>query len=100
MGTLVPVGFLLAPSENSISIEDHLVHLRIGGIHSNSLHRVSSRSIMIDEGSALIKVVSLISGYNQCLCLFHVHQLTVRVSYYLFYVGTLYVVYVLISHLL
>ena len=70
LGISVPVGFLLAPSENSASIEDHLVNLRIG---SDDSHKLSSRSIMTDEGSALVKVASLVSGYNHCLCLFHVH---------------------------
>ena len=84
LGISVPVGFLIAPSENSASIEDHLAHLRISGIHSNGLHRFSSRSIMTDEGSALVKFASLISGHNHYLCSFHVHQLVIRVSYYLF----------------
>ena len=73
MGISVPVGFLLAPSENSASIEDHLDHLKIGGIHSHGLYGISSCSVMTDEGSALVKVASLISDYNHCLCLFHVH---------------------------
>ena len=81
LGISVPVGFLLAPSENSASIENHLVNLRIGSADSNQF---SSRSIMTDEGSALVKVASLVSGYNHCLCSFHVHQLAVRVSLYLF----------------
>ena len=81
LGISVPVGFLLAPSENSASIEDHLVNLRIG---SDDSQQFSSRSIMTDEGSALVKVASLVSGYNHCLCSFHVHQLAVRVSLYLF----------------
>ena len=79
--TTVPVGFLLAPSENSASIEDHLVNLRIG---SDDSHQLSSRSIMTDEGYALAKVASLVSGYNHCLCSFHVHQLAMRVRLYLF----------------
>ena len=45
-GISVPVVFLLAPSENSASIEDHLDHLKIGGIHSQGLHGISSCSIM------------------------------------------------------
>ena len=98
MGISIPVGFLLAPSENSASIEDHLDHLRIGGIHSNGLHEISSCSIMTDEGSTLVKVASLISDYNHCFCSFHVHQLTVRVSSCLFFCGyTLYCLYTYIS---
>ena len=72
------------PTENSTSIEAHLVHLRIAGIYSNGLHRFSSRSIMTDEGSVLVKFDSLISGYNHYLCPFHIYQLIVGVSYCLF----------------
>ena len=100
LGISVPVGFLLALSKNSSSIEDHLDHLKIGGIHSHGLHGILSRSIMTDEGSALVKVALLILVYNYYLCSFHVHQLAVRVNLVYFYMGTLYVVYVLISHLL
>ena len=46
LGISDPVGFLLAPSENSASIDDHLDHLKIGGIHSQGLHGISSCSIM------------------------------------------------------
>ena len=84
LGISVPVGFLLAPSENSASTENHLDHLKIGGIHSHGLHGVSSCSIMTDEGYALVKVAPLISGYNHCLCSLHVHQSPVRVSSWLF----------------
>ena len=56
LGLSVPVGFLLAPSENPASIEDHLGYLKIGGINSNGLHGVSSCSIMTDEGSTLVKL--------------------------------------------
>ena len=84
LGISDPVGFLLAPSENSASIDDHLDHLKIGGIHSHGLHGISSCSIMTDEGSTLVEFASLISGYNPCLCSFHVNQLAVRVSSFLF----------------
>ena len=40
----------------------------------------NSRSIMTDEGSALVKVASDTTGYHHCLCAFHINQLTVRVS--------------------
>ena len=87
LGISAPVDFLLAPSENSTSIEDHLDHLRIDGIHLKCLHGDSSRSIVADEGSTLVKVASLISDYNHCLCSFQVHQLVVRVSSCLFLCG-------------
>ena len=91
LGISFPVVILLAPSKKFASIEDHLDHLRIGGIHSNGLHGFSCRSIVTDEGSTLVKVASLISGYNHCLCSFNVHQLAVRVSSCLFLCGyTLY----------
>ena len=74
----------VVPTENFTSIEAHLVHLRIAGIYSNGLRRFSSSSIMTDEESALVKVDSLISGYNHYLCSFHIYQLIVGVSYCLF----------------
>ena len=89
LGILVPVGFLLTPSENSDSIEDHLDYLKIGGIHSHGLHAISACSIMTDEDSALVKVASLF---------FRLQSLPLFIFY--FYVDTLYGVYVLISHLL
>ena len=87
LGISVPVLFLLATSENSASIGDHLDHLRIGGIHSNGLHGVSSRSIITDKGYVFLKVASLISGYNHYLCSFNIHQVAVRVSSCLFLYG-------------
>ena len=83
----VPVGFLLALSENSASIEDHLDYLKIGGVHSYGLHGILSCSIMTDDESTLVKVASLISCYNHCLCSFHVNQLAVRVNSFLFLYG-------------
>ena len=41
---------------------------------------VNSRSIMTDEGSALVKVASDMAGYHHCICAFHIKQLAVRVS--------------------
>ena len=35
---------------------------------------------MTDEGSALVKVASDMTGYHHCLCAFHINQLDVRVS--------------------
>ena len=56
LGISVPVGFLLAPSENSASTEDHLDHFRIGGIHSNGLYVVSSCSIILMKGLLWLKL--------------------------------------------
>ena len=54
---------MLAPSENSASIADHLVHLRIG---LDDLHQFSSSSIMTDEGgnqdSNVLMLVTMESG--------------------------------------
>ena len=44
----------------------------------------NSRSVMTDEGSALVKVASDMAGYHHCLCAFHINQLAVRVSSFFF----------------
>ena len=80
LGISVRLGFMVAPSENSSSIESYLDHLKIGSNPSLDLYGSISCAIMTDEGSALIKVVSLISGYNHYMCSFHVNPLAVRVS--------------------
>ena len=100
LGVSIPAGFLDIPSKNSSPIERHLDLLKIGSNSCPDLSRHTTCSIMTDEGSALVNVASLISGYNHCLCSFHVHQLAVRVSYFFLYVSTLYVINTLISHLL
>ena len=41
---------------------------------------IQSRSIMTDEGSALVGVASNMDGYPYCVCAFHINQLTIRVS--------------------
>ena len=76
----VTVVFFVAPSENSSSIKSHLNHLKIGSNPSHDLYGSTSCAIMTDEGSTLVKVLSSISGYNHCMCLFHVNQLALRVS--------------------
>ena len=113
--------FKVAPSKNSSSIESHFDHLKIGSNMSHDLYWSTYCAIMTGEGSAFVKVVSSIVGYKHCLCSFHVNQLAVRVSYYIylcgytflcgytvwflmyficvhFYVGSLYVIYILKSH--
>ena len=89
LGIPVPVGFMVAPSENSSSIESHLDHLKIGSNPSHDLYGSTSCAIMTDKRS-LVKVVSSILGYNYCLCSFHVNQLAFRVSSLSFHVGTLF----------
>ena len=104
LGISVPVGFIVAPSENASSIESHLDHLKIDSNISHDLYGSICCAIVTDEGYTLVKVASSISGYNYCLCSYHVNQLAVRVSAYIyvmcvhFYVGTLYVIYVFKSH--
>ena len=39
---------------------------------------------MTDEGSVLVKVSSDMAGYYHCLCAFHINQLAVRVSSFVF----------------
>ena len=85
LGILVSVGFMVAPSKNSSSIEIHLDHLKIG---SNIYHDLIGSIfcvIMTDEGSTLVKVASSISGYNHYLCSFHVNQLAVGISSFIFF---------------
>ena len=77
--------FLVAPSKKSSSIEIHLDHLKIG---SNIYHDLIGNIfcvIMTDEGSTLVKVASSISGYNHYLCSFHVNQLAVGISSFIFF---------------
>jgi len=61
LGISVPTGFMVAPSENSSSIESHLDHLKIGSNPSHDLYGSTSCAIMTDERSTLVKVVSSIS---------------------------------------
>ena len=80
LGITIPTDFLFTPSKNSLSIETHLDILRIGNNPSRDLSGSTSRSIMTDEGLALVKVTSSMFRYYHCLCLFHVNQLAVRVT--------------------
>ena len=81
LGTCVPIGFLVAPSEHSDSITRQINLLKLTRIGCCNPSSIQSRSIMIDEGSALVKVASNMDGCHHCLCLFHIKQLTVRVIY-------------------
>ena len=76
LGKSVPIGFLLAPSEHSESITTHMNLLKLTG--NNCIE--PSRSVMTDEGSALVKVASDMPGYNYCICAFHINPLADRVS--------------------
>jgi len=71
---------LLAPSEHSESIIRHTNILKLTGNYCIDPSYINSRSIMTDEGSALVKVTSDMAGYHHCLCAFHINQLAVRVS--------------------
>ena len=64
LGALISVSFLENTSENASSIESHLHLLRIGSNSSPDLSGNTSCSIMTDEGSALVKMASSMSGYN------------------------------------
>ena len=70
---LFPVGFLVAPSENSSLIESHLDYLKIGSNPSHNIYGSTSCVILIDEGLALIDVASSIIDYNHCMYSFHVN---------------------------
>ena len=80
LGKSVPLGFLLAPSEHSESIIRHMNLLKLTGNNCIDPSYENSRSVMTDEGSALVKVASDMAGYHHCLCAFHINQLAVRVS--------------------
>ena len=82
LGISVPVGFMVAPSENSSSIDSHLDYLEIGSNPSYDLYGSISCAIMIDEGFTLVKVASSISDYNYYLCSF---------QFFTFYMGTLFI---------
>ena len=86
---------MVAPSENSSSIESHLDHLKIVSNISHYLYGSTTCAVMIDEGSTLVKVVSSISGYNHYLCSFYVNLLAIRVTSYIYvlYGYTLYYLY-------
>ena len=80
LGKSVPLGFLLAPSEHSGSITRHMNILKLTDTNYIDSSFINTRSIMTDEGSALVKVASDMDGYHHCLCVFHINQLAVRVS--------------------
>ena len=71
---------MLAPSEHSESIIRHTNILKLTGNYCIDPLYINSRSIMTDEGSALVKVASDMAGSHHCLCAFHINQLDVRVS--------------------
>ena len=78
---------MVAPSENSSSIESYLDHLKIDSNPSYDLYESTSCVIMTNEGYTLVKVASLILDYNHSLCSFHMNQLAVRVSFLSFLYG-------------
>ena len=80
LGKSVPFRFLLAPSEHSDSITRHMHLLKLTGDNCIDPSFINTRSIMTDEGSALVKIASGMAGYYHCLCAFHINQLDVRVS--------------------
>ena len=84
LGKSVPPGFLLTPSEHSESITRHINILKVTGNNCIDPSYVNTRSIMTNEGSALVKVASDMVGYHHCLCAFHINQLAIRVSLFVF----------------
>ena len=92
LGISVPVGFMVAPSENSSSIDSHLDYLEIGSNPSYDLYGSISCAIMIDEGFTLVKVASSISDYNYYLCSFQfftfLYGCTFLCGYTLYYLYT------------
>ena len=84
LGKNVPLGFLLAPSEHSDSITRHMNLLKLTGNNCIDNSYENARSIMTDEGSALVKVGSDMAGCHHCVCAFHINELDVRVSRFFF----------------
>ena len=80
LGKSIPIGFLVVPSDHSDSITRQMNLLKLTRTSCCNLSSIQSRSIMTDEGSALVKVASNMDEYHHCLCLFHINQLAVRVS--------------------
>ena len=58
----VLLGFLLAPSEHSVAITEHMNLLKF--IRTNCIDPsfINTRSIMTDEGPALVKIASNMTG--------------------------------------
>ena len=84
LGKSVPLRFLLAPSEYFESITRHMNLLKLTGNIFIDPSYVNTRSIMIDEGSVLVKVASDMAGYHHCLCGFYINQLAVRVRTFVY----------------
>ena len=85
LGKSVPLGFLLAPSEQSDSITRQMNILKLTGTNCIDPSFINTRSIMTDEGSALVKVGSDMAGCHHCVCAFHINELDVRVSRFFFH---------------
>ena len=85
LGKSAPIDFLVAPSEHSDSITRYMKFLKLARTDCCDHSSIQSRSIMTDEGSALVKVLSNTDRYHHCLCTFHINQLTVRVSSQIIY---------------
>ena len=84
LGKYVPLGFLLAPSEHSGSITRHMNILKLTGNNCINPSYINTRSIMTDESSALVKVASGMASYHYCICAFHINQLVLRVSSFVY----------------
>ena len=70
----------------------NLLKLTHTGCCNNS--SIQSRSIMTDDGSALVKVTSNMDGYHHCLCSFHINSKDLFCFYlilYIFYLITLFI---------
>ena len=84
LGKYVPLGFLPAPSQHSESITRHMNLLKLTDNNYIAPSYENLRSIMADEGSALVKVASDMAGYHHCLYAFHINQFAVRVSSFVY----------------
>ena len=76
----IPIGFLVAPSEHSDSITRQMNLLKLTRTGCCDPSSIQSRSIMTEEGPALVKVASNVDGCHHWLYLFYINQLAIRVS--------------------
>ena len=75
LGNSVLFGFLLDSSEHSDSITRYMNLLKLTRTNCINPSFINTRSIMTDEGSALVKVAPDMAGYHHCLCAFHIKSI-------------------------
>ena len=72
---------MVTPTEKLYSIKGCMKLLGLSDSTDFRSYFATSRSIMTDEGSALVKLASSMKGYHHYLCSFNINQLPIWVSY-------------------